>query len=273
MTDHFTLLNSIVEDGHLAGLPSKELRVLIALLKFSRNGKTMVKNETLARVTGLAEKSVRNAISNLRGRGWFATEPAPGGRGRDDVDRELKVPNSAETIPTAGTVLVPNCPDSGDSLTSKLSPQSGQFIGNCPQNEPKLSPNSSAYKDEQNKYQKKMARELFDGHGVTDPKPVKRTTADAWQDVAIPVGLNTDRFIAAWADFCENRKLLKKPHTAISAKLTLASLAKMGHDVAVIAVENSTANGWLKPVPIEHALYVSKRNGQHHTETDQNVRM
>jgi hypothetical protein len=51
-------------------------------------------------------------------------------------------------------------------------------------------------------------------------------------------------FRDAWNDWVQHRKEKHKPITPLSAKKSLAQLAKMGEARAIAAINYSIANGW-----------------------------
>lgn len=74
-------------------------------------------------------------------------------------------------------------------------------------------------------------------HAATTPKPDVRPE--------LPEHLRTLAFWAAWADFTQMRRERRKPVTPTSAKLLVSKLARVPVGVAIAALNDSTANGWL----------------------------
>ena len=62
--------------------------------------------------------------------------------------------------------------------------------------------------------------------------------------VTIPDCLNTPAFTAAWNDFTEHRKEIKKPMTPRAAAMQLKKLEAYTPDIAAAMVEQSIAGGW-----------------------------
>jgi hypothetical protein len=60
----------------------------------------------------------------------------------------------------------------------------------------------------------------------------------------IPNALNTPEFRAAWKEFEQHRKEMRKPLTPTAAKRQLATLAAMGPERAIKAIHHSVSKGW-----------------------------
>jgi hypothetical protein len=97
--------------------------------------------------------------------------------------------------------------------------------------------------------------------------------------VPIPGELDSAEFRAAWDQWQQHRRELKKPLTQTATQKQLAKLARMGERRAIAALEHSAANGWqgiFEPKP-EHgrglfdqageALDQFLRNGATHDPT------
>jgi len=76
-----------------------------------------------------------------------------------------------------------------------------------------------------------------DAHAATTPKPDVRPE--------LPEHLRTLGFWAAWADFTQMRRERRKPLTPTSAKLLVKKLERVPVEVAIAALNDSAANGWL----------------------------
>ena len=72
--------------------------------------------------------------------------------------------------------------------------------------------------------------------------------------VTIPDCLNTPAFTAAWNDFTEHRKEIKKPMTPRAAAMQLKKLEAYTPDIAAAMVEQSIAGGW-------QGIFELKQNG------------
>ncbi len=60
----------------------------------------------------------------------------------------------------------------------------------------------------------------------------------------LPSNLETPEFQAAWADWLQHRREIKRPLTPTAAKGQLLKLADMGPERAIAALKHSIANGW-----------------------------
>jgi DNA-binding transcriptional regulator YhcF (GntR family) len=60
----------------------------------------------------------------------------------------------------------------------------------------------------------------------------------------IPESLNNDDFLAAWAEWQEHRKQIKKKLTPLAAKKQLKMLSEIGVSKAIAAIDHSIKNGW-----------------------------
>ncbi len=60
----------------------------------------------------------------------------------------------------------------------------------------------------------------------------------------LPAGLATDAFRRAWADFLQHRKEIGATLRPIGTKRALDKLAVWGEAKAIVAIEQSIANGW-----------------------------
>ena len=78
---------------------------------------------------------------------------------------------------------------------------------------------------------------------ASKPKP-KRDRKPAQQMPEIPEALNTPAFRSAWTDFIDHRKSIRKPMSPKAAELNLKKCLELGYDAALIAIEQSIANGW-----------------------------
>jgi hypothetical protein len=56
--------------------------------------------------------------------------------------------------------------------------------------------------------------------------------------------LNTPEFHAAWQEWQQHRREIRKPMTPVATKKQLKALEALGPDRAVIAINRSIANGW-----------------------------
>ncbi|HOO93981.1 MAG TPA: hypothetical protein PKX94_10940, partial [Opitutales bacterium] len=77
----------------------------------------------------------------------------------------------------------------------------------------------------------------------SQPKP-KRKRKPAHEMPAIPEALDTPAFRSAWTDFVEHRKSIRKPMSPKAAQLNLNTCINLGHENAILAIEQSIANGW-----------------------------
>jgi len=62
--------------------------------------------------------------------------------------------------------------------------------------------------------------------------------------VPVPLAIDTERFRAKWAEWCEYRQAKKKPVSGHAAGATLSKLAKFGEATAIKAIEASIENDW-----------------------------
>lgn len=81
---------------------------------------------------------------------------------------------------------------------------------------------------------------------VASTKDLKRQSKKQREvlTVAFPDGYETEDFKAAWNDWSEHRRAMKKPLTPQSEKLQMKQLAEWGYDLALATLKHSTANGW-----------------------------
>lgn len=76
------------------------------------------------------------------------------------------------------------------------------------------------------------------------PKQSKRERKPAHEMPAIPEALDTPAFRGAWTDFIEHRKSIRKPMSPKAASLNLNTCIRIGRENAILAIEQSIANGW-----------------------------
>ena len=81
------------------------------------------------------------------------------------------------------------------------------------------------------------------------PNPEPKKTRPGAASVSIPQQLDTPGFKAAWAEWVEYRKSLRKKMPAATEKKQLAALAKVGPLAAIAAIEKSIAQGWIGLFP------------------------
>jgi len=62
--------------------------------------------------------------------------------------------------------------------------------------------------------------------------------------VELPESLDSDAFKAAWCEWCEHRRELRKPLTATSTKQQLRDFAQWGPARAVAAIRHTIGKGW-----------------------------
>ena len=80
----------------------------------------------------------------------------------------------------------------------------------------------------------------------TLPKENKKRFKEVDQSpVEIPPSLNVPNFLKAWKEFEQHRRELRKKLTPLAARKQLASLAAIGPDRAVIAINHSIKSSWL----------------------------
>jgi len=82
---------------------------------------------------------------------------------------------------------------------------------------------------------------------VTKPKRRAAPKADHWELVEQAMTadtLKTDRFRAAWAEWCQYRRESRKPLTAATIKRQVRDLEALGHDEALASIEQSIRHGW-----------------------------
>lgn len=75
-------------------------------------------------------------------------------------------------------------------------------------------------------------------------RKAKRERKTTQEMPAIPESLDTPAFKAAWSDFIDHRKSIRKPMSPKAASLNLNTCLTIGHDNAIRAIETSIANGW-----------------------------
>lgn len=76
-------------------------------------------------------------------------------------------------------------------------------------------------------------------------KPKSKRDRKPAQDMpAIPESLDTPAFRQCWKDFIDHRKSIRKPLSPKAAELNLKKCLDMGHDAALVAIEQTIANGW-----------------------------
>jgi len=74
--------------------------------------------------------------------------------------------------------------------------------------------------------------------------PRKPTSYDPAQRSDIPLTLQTNDFLAAWRDWCEDRRERRKPMTRRAATIALNKLASMTPDAAIAAIRYSIERGY-----------------------------
>ena len=75
--------------------------------------------------------------------------------------------------------------------------------------------------------------------GTADP-----VTKTKKEDAVFPAKLQSDAFAAAWKDWLEDRRVRRKPVTALAASRQLKQLSIWGESKAISAINLSIANGW-----------------------------
>lgn len=83
--------------------------------------------------------------------------------------------------------------------------------------------------------------------GTPEPAPKKR--ADAAKAVPVPEPLRSPDFLAAWAEWLDDRHERRKPLTAGAARQQLAKLVPLGPGPAAECVRLSIQNGWFGIFP------------------------
>jgi hypothetical protein len=77
-----------------------------------------------------------------------------------------------------------------------------------------------------------------------EPKELTQRRKAAAVVVELPSSLNTPEFHAAWQEWQQHRREIRKPMTPVATKQQLKALEALGPDRAVIAINRSIANGW-----------------------------
>ena len=62
--------------------------------------------------------------------------------------------------------------------------------------------------------------------------------------VTLPLALDTPEFHAAWSDWCQHRREIRKKLTKLAVTKQLKALEAMGGKRAIAAIEHSIAKGW-----------------------------
>lgn len=63
--------------------------------------------------------------------------------------------------------------------------------------------------------------------------------------VVLPAALQTEKFRAAWREWLDYRKSIRKRVTRATVERQMALFVKMGHDKAIEAIDRSIAQGWV----------------------------
>lgn len=74
--------------------------------------------------------------------------------------------------------------------------------------------------------------------------PVQSSQVQKSADADFPPSLQTDQFVAAWADWSAHRTEIRKPLKPTQTKKQLRWLASLGHDLAVRTIEYTIEKGW-----------------------------
>jgi hypothetical protein len=96
---------------------------------------------------------------------------------------------------------------------------------------------------EKKRRQRKMSRKCPDANG-TKTGPEKRREEKSINPLPLCSELDTPEMRAAWADWIQHRKEIRKPAGKIAQKNALAKLAGLGPSRALAALKHSMANGW-----------------------------
>lgn len=84
------------------------------------------------------------------------------------------------------------------------------------------------------------------GHNHTDPlNQNKRGELPEELPLELPDVLNTPAFRAAWAEWVQHRKEIRKKLTDTSVKRQLAMLERIGHDQAIRTIGHTVERGWI----------------------------
>lgn len=62
--------------------------------------------------------------------------------------------------------------------------------------------------------------------------------------ITFPLALNTPEFQAAWKEWVEHRREIRKPLTERSAAMSLKRCEQLGHDNAIAAIEHSISGSY-----------------------------
>jgi len=88
-------------------------------------------------------------------------------------------------------------------------------------------------------------RELITPLPPSPPSTEKAPSKSKPADAPMPATLDTPEFRAAWSDWLQHRRELRKPATPTSQAKALKKLADLGAARAVAAVEHSIAQSWV----------------------------
>lgn len=97
---------------------------------------------------------------------------------------------------------------------------------------------------EEKRTEEKRITDAADADGVIPTPSKPRSKTQAAQPIEWPAELDRPDFRAAWEQWREHRRQIKKPLTALAESKALQELATKGLDRALAAINHSIANGW-----------------------------
>lgn len=99
--------------------------------------------------------------------------------------------------------------------------------------------------------------------------PRKPTSYDPARLSDIPLTLHAPDFLAAWRDWCEDRRERRKPMTRRAATIALNKLATMTPDAAAAAIRYSIERGYtgIFPDPQYKPAHTMQATGTHHADS------
>ncbi|MCS7008541.1 MAG: helix-turn-helix domain-containing protein [Chthoniobacterales bacterium] len=216
-------------------------------------------NEYLAQICELNPSSLPVALSQIRKLGYIQDIAFNGRKRLIKVNWGNVYQNSQHLIYIKGCLKSKLKSDFNYNLSLPLTEiKVDNIVDNIVYNKPPISPLQGEGENLSN------SNVGASGNGVemTMNSQSKRRTKVlgeriCYEDVELPY--NDEAYRAAWREFCEHRKQIKKRLTPLSVKKLIKILSGLSREDGIAAIEQSITNGWQGIFPPKNKSTQSKR--------------
>ncbi len=181
------------------------------------NGRCWPSISRISRLTRVSKRQVSRSLKSLVGKGELAYKPGDG-RGHSS---EYVILLKGDMVSTNGGIVKDDICDTKDDICDTKDDI-------CDTKDDTMSDKPLRTIKEPSKNRKGKSRK--------QKKPIT---------FEIPGILNTIDFMAAWGEYVQHRKEIKKPLTPTAGKRQLKQLESWGLQRAIVAINHSIAKGWL----------------------------